>query len=131
MDLDAMDADEYPGKFDQVGRKHLKILRAITPELFNQYLSEKGVRSFCIQCGKQCLFVPHTIVHMGDQEAEVYDDTDDLTFVTPTPNPGGPFRYQTAIYEVNCGHCGFISNYHVRFVVAWAIKKGVIDLESC
>lgn len=113
---------------DEIAKKQYLLIRQITPEMFMDYLSEKGVKMTCQSCGKETLFFPHTIEHDGDYEDdEEYDESKDIKYVTPLPKYEGPFRIHTAKYEVNCSNCGFICHYGVFQVVQWAKGKGVIS----
>lgn len=114
---------------DETAKKQYLLIRQITPEIFNAYLAEKGVKMTCLSCGKESLFIPHTIEHDGDydyEDDEDYDESKDIKYVTPLPRYSGPFRIHTAKYEVNCSNCGFICHYQAFQVVRWAIQKGVV-----
>ncbi|EGT0645669.1 hypothetical protein JAF94_003533 [Citrobacter braakii] len=129
MSSNDMEFVDFEDQLDEIGRKHLRMLYKITPKLFSEYMRDKGVKPFCLQCGKAKLFTPHTIIHMADPDVDDYDEMDDIIYVTPKPAPNTPFRYHTATYETNCGNCGFISKFYVHHVVEWARAHGVLNNE--
>lgn len=117
-------------KLDEMGKKDYQQIQKITPKIFIDFLSEKGVKTSCLSCGEESLFIPHTTEHYSDDEDdENYDDSKDITYVTPIPKTIGPFRIHAAKYEVNCSNCGFICHYQTYQVLQWAKIKGIIKDE--
>nr|WP_304186541.1 hypothetical protein [Hafnia alvei] len=112
---------------DDLGRKHLKVITQITPDLFSKFLVVKAVKSGCLSCGSTKLFVPHTIIHADDPDTEDYNEDDDLIYVTPQHAVNMPFRMYTARYEICCQNCGYIATHQAYPVIKWAIEyEGVI-----
>ncbi|QXZ18273.1 hypothetical protein [Lelliottia amnigena] len=118
-------------ELDEMSKKDYLQVRQITPQVFIAFLVDRGVKMTCQSCGKDTLFVPHTIEHDGDddEDDEDYDESKDITYVTPKPLSPGPFRIHSAKYEVNCSNCGFISHYLTYKVLEWAKQNGAIKDE--
>lgn len=125
IDFDMIADDLIP---DERGRKHLKVIIQITPDIFSRFLVAKSARSGCLSCGSERLFVPHTIIHSSDPDSDEYDEKNDPIFVTPQHPVNTLFRIATARYEICCQNCGFVALHQAQPVIEWAMQhEGVVD----
>ncbi|MEJ0232569.1 hypothetical protein Q0L23_25350 [Klebsiella michiganensis] len=125
--------DDFPyheRELNPMERKHLQGMQQITPKLFIQFLSEKGAKGFCLSCGHQKLFVPHTMVHSFDPDLPDNNSSTDWEYLTPSHKDNEPITIYNTRYEVTCSHCGFISTYSAHAVIQWAKDNGYIVWEG-
>lgn len=129
MDPEHLDLTEDELILDELGRTHFKLIKQITPEIFNNFLVAKLARSTCVSCDSGKLFVPHTILYSYDPDSGDYDDKNDVMYVTPQADSNKPFRIYTTRYEVCCQNCGLILQYQAYPIVKWAMKHSEVTGE--
>ncbi|HBG9400072.1 hypothetical protein [Citrobacter portucalensis] len=113
-----------------------KRLRHVTPELFAQFLAQKGVSRYCLACGHNQLSTPETIViDSSGSDFGLHDKSDyysphkidefmaksTFIYVTPSLIDSSKLSLLSNMqYRLICQNCGFISYFRALNVIDWA-----------
>lgn len=119
---------------DEHDRIQFRRLQLVTPQLFAEFLAEKGVAGHCLACGHKELSTPETMSldssrnpfpdkkpsELTEEESAQYYGATAVHYVTPslideskTPSVS---NHQ---YRLICQNCGFISYFRAANVVYW------------
>lgn len=123
-----------PDHKDDPARNAYHRLRLVTPQLFAQYLAEKGVNKGCLACGHDKLSTPETMSldssrspfkdkkpsELTEEESRQYVDATAVHYVTPSliDESKAPL-VSNHQYRLICQNCGFISYFRAANVVYW------------
>lgn len=128
---------------DNYIKKHaLKVeiaLKEITPQLFSEFLIERGASQICLSCGSVDLVVPEStdLVMEGDKfipyaspdenEIAEFGAENFVNYVTYSKiDADRTLTYSNMQYSVHCMDCGFIIHYKAANAIKWyADKKAV------
>jgi hypothetical protein len=124
-------------------KKHvLKVetaLKEMTPQLFSEFLIERGASQICMSCGSVDLVVPEStdlIMEEGKSIPFAFPDEDEIAefssgrfvnYVTYSKiDADRTITYSNMQYSVHCMNCGFIIHYKAANAIKWyADKKAV------
>ncbi|ENK1841807.1 hypothetical protein ACOSP8_004012 [Enterobacter hormaechei] len=119
---------------DDAERRTYRRLQLVTPQLFAQFLSEKGVARSCLACGHSELSTPETMSldssrspfpekkpsELTEEESQQYFEATAVHYATPSLIDESKTKlvsnYQ---YRLVCQNCGFISYFRAANVVYW------------
>ncbi|HFJ4329217.1 hypothetical protein [Serratia liquefaciens] len=115
--------------------EYKKRLHKITPTLFRQFLTDKGVPFRCPSCGSDDLSVPESFTMQSnkipgdflklpeDKQEELVETLTDshVSYVT-LGNMGPVTGLIKSYYQVHCLNCGHLSLYRSATVLNW-LKK--------
>ncbi|EPX3666035.1 MULTISPECIES: hypothetical protein [Citrobacter] len=119
---------------DDPVRSAYRRLQLVTPQLFAQYLAEKGVSKGCLACGYDKLSTPETMSldssrnpfkdkkpsEFTEEESRQYVDAAAVHYVTPSLiDESKTPLVSNHQYRLVCQNCGFISYFRAANVVHW------------
>ncbi|EAN8882056.1 hypothetical protein A4I08_17015 [Salmonella enterica] len=119
---------------DEHDRKQFRRLQLVTPQLFAEFLAEKGVTSHCLACGHKELSTPETmsldssrnpfpdkkLSELTEEESQQYVDATAIHYVTPSLIDESKIPLvSNHQYRLICQNCGFISYFRAANVVYW------------
>ncbi|MRT10805.1 hypothetical protein GJV07_00675 [Enterobacteriaceae bacterium RIT711] len=134
-------ASEHAAKFK---KETFRRLQKVTPELFAQFLSDKGVSRRCLACGHSELSTSETmsldsslspfgsrpISELTLEETEEYMKATAVHYVTPSVIDNDKrslvSNYQ---YQLICANCGYTSLFRAANVVYW-VEALNVNLEG-
>lgn len=121
----------------QIVEKETEKLRQITPMLFFQFLSEKGVSGKCISCGSEKLSVPQVLnlkkeTMVIEGEGFAVDSLRPASFAQfvsfdDVEKPSGILK---TYYVMNCLNCGHLTLYRASTVLKWFERQKLKGEES-
>lgn len=114
-----------------------KKLMRVTPELFFQFLTEKGFSAQCVSCGAKKLSVPESSFINDDKvpnnfeklssdeqlEAIEQATTKFVSYISLEKRSSGFFDLVGSYYKVHCLNCGHLSLYRSSNVLKWLEDK--------
>lgn len=119
---------------DDLKQKDYRRLQLVTPQLFAQYLTEKGVSKSCLACGYDKLSTPETMSidssrnpftdkkpsELTDEEIQLYAEATTIHYVTPSLIDESKIPLvSNHQYRLVCQNCGFISYFRAANIVYW------------
>lgn len=119
---------------DDPERKTYRRLQLVTPQLFAQFLSEKGVARSCLACGHTELSTPETMSldstrspfpdkrpsELTEEESRQYVEATAVHYATPSLiDESKTTLVSNYQYRLVCQNCGFISYFRAANVVYW------------
>ncbi len=121
-------------RVDDAENRAYRRLQLVTPQLFAQFLSEKGVGRRCLACGHTELSTPETmsldsslspfpdkrISELTEEESRQYVEATAVHYVTPSViDESKKSLISSYQYRLVCQNCGFISYFRAANVVYW------------
>ncbi|GLY60114.1 hypothetical protein [Pectobacterium carotovorum] len=119
---------------DDPKQKDYRRLQLVTPQLFAQYLTEKGVNKSCLACGYDKLSTPETMSidssrnpfsdkkpsELTEEETQLYVEAAAVHYVTSSLiDESKTPLVSNHQYRLICQNCGFISYFRAANVVYW------------
>ncbi|WP_370608033.1 hypothetical protein [Citrobacter meridianamericanus] len=111
-------------------------LRQVTPELFAEYLTAKGIEQKCPMCGHDKITVPESGFVVKSQVPENYSSLPEekkieafnkitRSFVTPITLGTDKFTdfLHKTYFPTHCMNCGYLNLYRTRSVLSWLDNK--------
>ncbi|SUC47004.1 Uncharacterised protein [Providencia stuartii] len=129
--------ENYNKRAKQAAENHKKKLMKVTPELFFQFLAEKGFSAKCVSCGSSELSVPESGFVDSEKVPDKFSSLDENTqrsimedattsyvsYISFEKKPENVVGLTKSYYRMHCLNCGHLSLYRSSTVLKWLERK--------